>query len=458
MWGTERDYQGDAMTAEDKLNILIVDDNRDNHVAVGAALAELGENVVCVDSGTRALRRMLDEDFALVLLDVHMPGMDGFEVARLMRQIERLRRTPIIFLSATRHADTDQFEAYSAGGVDYIFTPVNATLLRTKVGLFIEQCRLRRDERRHLAQLQTANEKLTVAISERCRVEAELVASQRLLEKQNEAIAAASRHKSEFLSNMAHELRTPLNAIIGYSGTLLTRLPGPLSDDQAKQVGIVQGSARHLLSLVNDLLNLAQIESGRMEIRPEPIDCGEMLRDLTATLAPLAAAKNLVLGTDAPTGLLVSTDRRALSQILINLTNNAIKFTDAGGVQIRVCQDRRDGQDLTEFSVIDSGRGISAEGQTKLFQAFERLEDAVVHRQEGTGLGLHICHRLAAFIGAELSLESEIAKGSIFRVRLQGPSRFAEARTTDEGGDDDTGIRRQPGAKGYSHPCNVSLP
>ena len=198
---------------------------------------------------------------------------------------------------------------------------------------------------------------------------------ERALQEKNTELEKANLAKDRFLATMSHELRTPLNAIIGFTGTLLMRLPGPLTVDQEKQLHTVQLSAKHLLSLINDLLDLAKIESGKIELKLESVLCQSVLEEVTTALRPLALIKGLTFETVASNEeVVVLTDRRALSQILLNLTNNAIKFTDEGGVRLEIAQHRSEGQTTTDISVFDSGVGISLENQSKLFQAFAQLE------------------------------------------------------------------------------------
>lgn len=239
------------------------------------------------------------------------------------------------------------------------------------------------------------------------------------LHEANDKLEAASRSKDRFLASMSHELRTPLNAILGFTGTMLMELPGPLNDEQTKQLRTVQTSGRHLLSLINDMLDLAKIESGSAQPSVEPIDCQELVNEVVVGLQPLADKKLLALEVVAPSERLeVHTDRRALSQILINLVNNAIKFTDEGEVRLQLDRCHDDGSSQTRFTVTDTGPGIKAADQGRLFAAFEQLDNSTTRAAEGTGLGLYISQTLATFIGAAITFESEHGKGSTFTLEL----------------------------------------
>jgi PAS domain S-box-containing protein len=243
---------------------------------------------------------------------------------------------------------------------------------------------------------------------------------ERALQEKNLELERANQAKDGFLATMSHELRTPLNAIIGFTGLLLMKLPGPLTADQEKQLAAVQSSAKHLLSLINDLLDLAKIESGRVEMHLEPVVCQSIVNEVATSLRPSAEGKGLRFEVSMPPeDVVVMADRRAVHQVLINLANNAIKFTEQGSVGIDVRQRVEGGRIVTEFSVHDTGIGISAEDQAKLFQAFTQVGPAYRRRSEGTGLGLHLCRKLTELLGGRIVLESEIGKGSRFTLVLQ---------------------------------------
>jgi len=236
------------------------------------------------------------------------------------------------------------------------------------------------------------------------------------LTQRNAELKDAMRAKNMFLANMSHELRTPLNSIIGFTGALLMKLPGPLNDEQEKQLGFVQGSAQHQLSLINDLLDLARIEAGKFEAALESLSCTEIVEETVATLRTLAQQKGLALTTRLPQGNpRVVTDRRALRQILINLCNNAIKFTDHGSVTVTVELRRTEGRDEVEISVADTGIGIGPADQGRLFDAFAQMDSS---QREGTGLGLHLCRKLAGLLHGRIDFESKAGQGSRFWLTL----------------------------------------
>lgn len=233
----------------------------------------------------------------------------------------------------------------------------------------------------------------------------------------NERLEHASRAKTEFLSKMSHELRTPLNSIIGFSGILLQGLAGDLTDEQLKQVGMIRTSGQHLLELVNGILDLSRIESGRVELHLEDLELGEVVARVAGIMQPLSRAKHLKLGVvvpDAP--ILVQSDRDKIAQVLLNLVANAIKFTEQGGVSIVVEQE----DDIARISVSDTGPGIDAAEIPHLFEEFHRLGrvDRRAGSPEGHGLGLAITGKLVELLGGSIRLQTELDEGSTFVVEL----------------------------------------
>jgi len=240
------------------------------------------------------------------------------------------------------------------------------------------------------------------------------------LEEKSYEMENANLAKDRFLASMSHELRTPLNAIIGFTGTLLMKLPGPLTNDQQNQLQTISTSAKHLLLLINDLLDLAKIESGKVEIHREMVNCQSVIKEVAATLSSMAESKGLKFLTSVPDQeLTISTDRRALSQILLNLTYNAIKFTEKGEVKIEMRHQNDNGCSRTEISVSDTGIGIKPEDQQKLFHAFTQLDDSSSRRFEGTGLGLYLSQKLSELLDGRLTLQSEYGKGSEFMFTIE---------------------------------------
>jgi signal transduction histidine kinase len=277
-----------------------------------------------------------------------------------------------------------------------------------------------------------------IEIGERLRAEAALrelneslerKVSDRTEELQTALVAAraADRTKSAFLATMSHELRTPLNSIIGFTGIILQGLAGPLNPEQARQLGMVRSSARHLLELINDVLDISRIEAGELELHGEAVDLLALVEKAAATIRPMAEAKNLTLTVAVPPTLPpVVSDGRRVHQILLNLLNNAVKFTDQGGVAVTVEPATMSGpaelsgttQPAVRIRVTDTGIGIRPEDLATLFQPFHQIDSGLTRLHEGTGLGLAICRRLAGLLGGVVGAESALGVGSTFTVTL----------------------------------------
>jgi PAS domain S-box-containing protein len=248
------------------------------------------------------------------------------------------------------------------------------------------------------------------------------------LQIKNRELEAANAAKDRFLAGMSHELRTPLNAIIGFTGTLLMRLPGPLTQEQEQQLRIVQSSGRHLLSLITDILDLAKIEAGKVDLHLEPVNLSEVVQEVHGSLLSTAAEKSLEFTVTLPeTPVYVLSDRRALAQILLNLATNALKYTERGSVRIEATTRVTSSGTFCDLSVVDTGIGIKPEDRERLFQAFEQLEPLSTRRVEGVGLGLHLSQKLARLLDAHLSFTSTPGRGSTFTLTLRATSAPAAA-------------------------------
>lgn len=269
-----------------------------------------------------------------------------------------------------------------------------------------------------------------IDISERVRAERELrrlasTLEQRIAERTEELRVAleraeeADRLKSAFLATMSHELRTPLNSIIGFTGILLQKLAGPLNDEQRKQLGMVQNSARHLLALINDVLDLSKIEAGQLDVEAEPFDLRGAIEEAVATVEPMAAAKGLRLEARVePEVARMVGDRRRVAQVLLNLLNNAVKFTERGGVRLEACPRQDDGRPSVAVSVADTGIGIAEPELGTLFEPFRQVDTGLTRQHDGTGLGLTICRRLVDLMGGRIDVSSTSGEGSVFTVVL----------------------------------------
>ena len=280
-------------------------------------------------------------------------------------------------------------------------------LLRHKWRLLQAEITARREAEQALQRL---NSELEARIARRT---AELAAAK-------EAAESADRLKSAFLATMSHELRTPLNSIIGFTGILLQGLAGPLNPEQLKQLGIVRDSARHLLALINDVLDISKIEAGQLEVNPAPFDLRASIGKVVAIVRPLAEKKNLALRVElAPEIDACVSDPRRIEQVLLNLLHNAIKFTERG--EVALAANLADGK--LRISVADTGIGIRPDNMGQLFLPFRQIDAGLARQHEGTGLGLAICQRLAELLEGKITAESEPGRGSVFTLTLPGEGR-----------------------------------
>jgi PAS domain S-box-containing protein len=275
------------------------------------------------------------------------------------------------------------------------------------------------DQRKTERQLQDARDDLQGQVEQRTKDLAEanenLTALNEELREAVELLADANRAKNEFLANMSHELRTPLNSIIGFSGVLLSGAPGEVNDEQRRQLKMISTSGDHLLSIINDILDLSRIEAGREEVKIDPFRPIDVVESVTAAVRPLAEQKGIELGFNCDRGLpSVDSDPRKVRQILFNLLGNAVKFTEQGGVRVSVAN--ADGR--IAFAVSDTGPGIPEDERDTIFDAFKQAQTRENSKPEGTGLGLSVSVRLAELLGGRIVLESEVEKGSTFTLEI----------------------------------------
>jgi PAS domain S-box-containing protein len=322
------------------------------------------------------------------------PGIEQSEVFGLLRKCMEER--------VHLHTEVEfSFPDGAAGWFDVRAQPVPE-------GIFVLSIDISERKRAEQA-LRELNEHLERKVAERTRD----------LEAAREQAEDADRLKSAFLATMSHELRTPLNSILGFTGIVLKGMAGPLNAEQTKQLGMVQVSARHLLDLINDVLDISKIEAGQLEIRRARFDLLASIKNVTASLMPLAEKKALTLRVVVPESMdPMESDRRRVEQILLNLYNNAIKFTDRGDVTLTVDVVERETRRFVRFRVADTGIGMKPEDLSKLFQPFRQIDSGLQRQHEGTGLGLAICRRLTLLLGGTIQAESSWGEGSVFSVEL----------------------------------------
>jgi signal transduction histidine kinase len=238
------------------------------------------------------------------------------------------------------------------------------------------------------------------------------------IQDKNRQLQLASEHKSQFLASMSHELRTPLNAIIGLTEMMVTNAARFGTEKALEPLRRVSAAGTHLLSLINEILDLSKIEAGKLELSPEPVNLARLIDEVIGTAGQLAEKNKNRLIVEAQENLgALTADSMRLKQILLNLLSNACKFTKEGEVALRVCK-VADGREWVELAVADSGIGMTAEQQAKLFQDFTQADSLTARRYGGTGLGLAISRKLARMMGGDVSVASEAGKGSVFTVRL----------------------------------------
>jgi signal transduction histidine kinase len=429
--------------AEDKVNILLVDDQPARLMSYDAILGVLGQNLVQARSGTEALQQLMDIDVAAILLDVNMPGMDGFETAAMIHQHPRFEKIPIIFVTAVHVTDLDQLKGYQLGAVDYVYVPVVPEILRGKVEVLVQLYRQRRELERLNRQLGEANydlaranaalqaekarelEALNVTLAQ---ANSELAQANRTLQAEvservraQEALEAADRRKDDFLAMLSHELRNPLAAIQGAIELMQLK---KLDDTQLVWArDVLSRQNRHLSRLIDDLLDVSRITRGKLTLHTEPVELREVMEHALETVRPLMESRRHQLTVSiSNVPLHVRGDAVRLSQVMCNLLTNAAKYTDEGGkVELTLASEAGSGSgnDQAIIRVQDNGRGIPNEVLSRLFEPSTHEERLNSGEHGGLGIGLIVVRGLVQMHGGSVEARSEGAgRGSMFTVRL----------------------------------------
>ena len=412
-----------SSTVDDRANILLVDDQPARLLSYETILQDLGQNLVCARSGAEALDQLMKLDFAVVLLDVSMPGMDGFEAASLIHDHPRFERTPIIFVTGVHITELDRLKGYKLGAVDYVSIPVVPEILRSKVAVLVELYFKRRELQRLNQTLRLEHSALKEEQTrELKRLNLDLQRTNHALAQATQALKETDRLKDEFLAMLAHELRNPL-APIRNAIEIMRRVPGL----QPQVVGVrdvIDRQTQHLTRLVDDLLDVSRITRGRINLSREPIAVQVIVNRAIETVQPLITSQQHELVVEMPEPALeVEGDLTRLTQVLGNLLHNAAKYTDPGGrIVLSV---RRIGHEV-QFCVRDTGIGIDPELMPRLFTLFTQIDRSTHRTQGGLGIGLALVRRLVEMHGGCVTARSAGPKcGSEFAVTL--PLRPASA-------------------------------
>lgn len=381
------------MLQQEKLNLLIVDDKAENIIALEALLNQHDINIITTTSPNEALRICWEKDIAIALVDVQMPGMNGFELVEILKNNARTQEITVIFVTAISIEAKYAIKGLNVGAIDYLYKPLDPYITSAKVDSFIQLVRNQREIRQKNQQLE--------------KFQAELI-------KAKDEAEQSKKAKQSFLANMSHEIRTPINGIIGILH-LLDK--SELNTEQKEMLKLLQVSSESLLGVINDILDISKIEAGKFKINYAPTEVRPLVTQAKNLLNIRAQEKHLdlILKIDERTPEVIIADSLRLNQIFMNLLSNAVKFTDKGTITFAVdVLDFKSNAVLIDFSVTDTGAGISKENQLKIFDKFEQVEDHSITQHGGTGLGLSIVKKLVELKGGTLNLESEEGKGSRF--------------------------------------------
>ncbi|CAI8702543.1 hybrid sensor histidine kinase/response regulator [Pseudomonas sp. YuFO20] len=391
------------MLSNIQAKLLIVDDLPENLLALEALIAREDRLVYKALSADEALSLLLQHEFAMAILDVQMPGMNGFELAELMRGTEKTRNIPIVFVSAAGRELNYAFKGYESGAVDFLHKPLDIQAVKSKVNVFVDLYR------------QSKAMKQQVEALERSRREQEALLQQ--LQSTQLELEQAVRMRDDFMSIVAHEVRTPLNGLI--LETQLRKMH--LARDNAaaftldKMHAMVDRDERQiksLIRLIEDMLDVSRIRTGKLSIRPTHFDLAALARGLVQNFAPQIEAAEASVSLDAEQPVMGDWDEFRIEQVISNLLTNALRYGAKSPISLKVYSENGEAR----VEVRDSGIGISEENQQRIFQQFERV--SANHVAAGLGLGLFISEQIVAAHGGTITVESRIGEGALFRVCL----------------------------------------
>jgi signal transduction histidine kinase len=393
------------MTADGKVSILLVDDQPGKLLTYQAILEDLGEHLLTAGSATEALEQLLRHEVAVVLVDVCMPELDGFELAGMIREHPRYQKTSILFVSAVHLTELDRLRGYECGAVDYMPVPIVPEILRAKVAVFVELYRKTR-------QLERLNQELERRVRERT---AELEASTTRLLESEEALREADRLKDEFLAMLAHELRNPLAPI--RTAVQLMRFKELPEEQRSRARGVIDRQVELLVRLIDDLMDVSRITRGMITLHREPIDLTAAIARAVETTRPLMDSRHQELVVALPPRVLkVDGDATRLAQVVGNVLNNASKYTPEGGhIRLQLHAE----EDQAVITVTDTGIGIPREMLGKVFDLFTQVNRALDRTHGGLGIGLALVRRIIEMHGGSVSASSGgVDQGTEIKIRL----------------------------------------
>ena len=400
------------MSSENSTKLLIVDDLPENLRALNAIIQQEGRTVYQAFSGEAALALLLEHEFALAILDVQMPGMDGFELAELMRGTEKTRHIPIVFVSAAGRELNYAFKGYETGAVDFLYKPLDGGAVKSKVNVFVSLYQQRHETRRQVAALEKSRHEQETLLQELHATQAQLQHSVQM--------------RDEFMSMVAHELRTPLNTLFLEAQVRKMQLDrhnlDAFNEDNLNKMVARDGrQIQSMIRLIDDMLDVSRMRSGRLSIRPKQTDLSVLLERIVSDLAHQAGAQGTTITLTAQPHVIGLWDAFRIEQVVANLLNNALRYGQKMPIEVTLTADAHQAR----IDVRDYGVGISSTDQQRIFNAFER--GANNGAPGGLGLGLYITKQLTEAHQGEIVVLSSLGEGALFSVSLPLMATYTDA-------------------------------